>query len=1017
MAEARWTQVDFSGERPFASFLPGIAGPLGRPMWVFTVNRGQAVAAMGVGTKDNAIVEFQPASRAWLDTERTGLRTFCRVERAGGVRMHEAFGPADRTTLTAGLNALDLTARNEEVGLVVEVGLVIATGEPFAALIRLVTIRNTRPDAAVVSLLDGVARLLPFGVTDGLVKGIGRTVEAWMTVDGVDEAAPLFRLLASTGDAAEVAEIDAGHFFLAPGAERIIVDPTLVFGPDTGLAAPRGFADLGADGIAVAPQATRGRTPCAFALHRCTLAPGEAYTFVTVVGHARDHDEVIELRDGLGTAEQAAAWARDQRAAAERLGETLTDPIAIATADPAFDAYARQTYLDNLLRGGEPIEMGGRVLHLYGRKHGDLERDYNAFSLPPTPLSEGNANYRDLNQNRRNDVLFHPWVGATNVLDFLGALGLDGYNPLVLLGRRFRLDAAARRELGALTAGWRWFTWPEEFVPGELLLALEEAGQDPEPLHLLTLALERSEPVFATDFAEGYWVDHWIYNLDQLDAYRAVFPDRWRELLATPVGYTAASGVIPGRDERYVLTGRGVRQYAHVRPRDAVAPEVTVTVFAKLLGLAAIKTATLDPAGVGLEMEGGKPGWYDALNGLPGLLGSSLGEVRQLRRLLRLLAQAVADGDVTEAEVPVEVADLIAGVVAAALAWQEGGPDRDLLAWRELTALREAFRARTADGVGEERVRLAASELTEALGILHDRIGAAVAAAGEYPVGTMYLRFDVTHHEEIGTVDAAGRPYVRPLGFAPVPLPVFLEGAVHAMLDEPERAAAIHQEVCAGELYDAPLRMFRVNASLQGLTHEIGRARAFSPGWLENASIWLHMEYKYLLALLRAGEFETFHAAFANAAPYRQDAARYGRSPLENVSFLVSSAHPDPRLHGGGYVARLSGATAEFCSMWHLLTAGPTPFTVEDGALVCRLRPALPGDWFDADAAVRFTFVGAVPVTVLNPRRIDTWRAEPTAVTVVVDGVEHRADGGDLRGDLAHAVREGRAATLTLTYG
>ena len=43
----------------------------------------------------------------------------------------------------------------------------------------------------------------------------------------------------------------------------------------------------------------------------------------------------------------------------------------------------------------------------------------------------------------------------------------------------------------------------------------------------------------------------------------------------------------------------------------------------------------------------------------------------------------------------------------------------------------------------------------------------------------------------------------------------------------------------------------------------------------------------------------------------------------------------------------LSGATAEFCSMWHLLMAGPTPFVVENGELVCRLRPALPGAWFD----------------------------------------------------------------------
>ncbi len=38
----------------------------------------------------------------------------------------------------------------------------------------------------------------------------------------------------------------------------------------------------------------------------------------------------------------------------------------------------------------------------------------------------------------------------------------------------------------------------------------------------------------------------------------------------------------------------------------------------------ALKYSTLDSAGMGVEMEGGKPGWNDAMNGLPGLLGESV---------------------------------------------------------------------------------------------------------------------------------------------------------------------------------------------------------------------------------------------------------------------------------------------------------------------------------------------------------------------------------------------------------
>jgi hypothetical protein len=38
----------YAAARPFASFLPGIAGPTGIPMWVFYINRGRAIASFGV---------------------------------------------------------------------------------------------------------------------------------------------------------------------------------------------------------------------------------------------------------------------------------------------------------------------------------------------------------------------------------------------------------------------------------------------------------------------------------------------------------------------------------------------------------------------------------------------------------------------------------------------------------------------------------------------------------------------------------------------------------------------------------------------------------------------------------------------------------------------------------------------------------------------------------------------------------------------------------------------------------
>ena len=55
---------------------------------------------------------------------------------------------------------------------------------------------------------------------------------------------------------------------------------------------------------------------------------------------------------------------------------------------------------------------------------------------------------------------------------------------------------------------------------------------------------------------------------------------------------------------------------------DAVLGDVVkVPAISKLFMLAVSKFTLLDPAGMGVEYEGGKPGWNDAMNGLCGLFG------------------------------------------------------------------------------------------------------------------------------------------------------------------------------------------------------------------------------------------------------------------------------------------------------------------------------------------------------------------------------------------------------------
>ncbi|MDM7320106.1 MAG: cellobiose phosphorylase, partial [Fervidobacterium sp.] len=72
----RFVVENYNNSKPFASFLPGIAGKKGIPLWVFYVNRAQAIASFGIAHKDNPIMEFHPAFRSYQVIFTHGFRTF-----------------------------------------------------------------------------------------------------------------------------------------------------------------------------------------------------------------------------------------------------------------------------------------------------------------------------------------------------------------------------------------------------------------------------------------------------------------------------------------------------------------------------------------------------------------------------------------------------------------------------------------------------------------------------------------------------------------------------------------------------------------------------------------------------------------------------------------------------------------------------------------------------------------------------------------------------------------------------
>ncbi|MDD4849376.1 MAG: hypothetical protein PHO10_01605 [Gemmiger sp.] len=1021
----RW-QIENYGRKPvFSSFLPGIAGAKGIPLWCYYNNRGQAVCSFGAGDKDHSIMEFSPAHVAYQTVGQTGFRTF--IKRGG--KLTEPFADGCGT-ICIGANELEITWKNEEIS--VSALYFVLPGAPVGALARVLRVTNLAAPAEL-EILDGMPALVPYGVDQDSLKNMTQLATAWMQAEDYAQGAAYYRVRASMADSAVVTMVEGGNFALcldaAGSALPMIVQPEKIFGYDTALQTPVGFAQTPLQTLLGAKQVASNLFPCAFSGQTVTLQTGESTCQFALYGQAENKEKFHAFAATVGGAD----WFAKKRAQANALTDALTAAVATKTADPVFDAYCRQDYLDNLLRGGVPTVFESEdgknrnVFYLYSRKHGDPEREYNYFRMAPEYYSQGNGNFRDVAQNRRCDVLFEPRVGTDNVHLFFDLLQSDGYNPLVIEPMTYHAG-----DPGAALAALAPQSRPEaeallnaEFTPGQLAMAAENwqfvQGMDAARFTGMVLATAKSEPNAV--FTEGYWSDHWTYSLDLMESYLAVYPENKHALLLedkTYLWYETRALVLP-RTQRYRNTKNGLRQYAFLDTQRKAAsknkwmhtghgtgPVAQSTLMEKLVLLCAIKYATLDPAGMGVEMEGGKPGWYDALNGLPGLFGSAVTESCELARLLAFTATAL-EQDAAGEEIVLysETAALL-----RALAALGGDAQADAYArWDAANILKEGYRTATADGVAGDTTALPAAEVAAALRGFEGAVRAGIARATALNGGICPAYFYFVA-EDVQPRDGG----LMPGRFTPVTMPLFLEGPTRCLklaapaAQKAAQAAAVKESA----LYDTKLAMYKVNEDMTPLTFEAGRARAFTRGWLENESIWLHMEYKYILELLKSGLYPQFDEAFCAAAVPFLNPDTYGRSPLENVSFLASSANPDVGLHGRGFVARLSGSTAEFLQMWQWMLFGPTPFTKNATGLALSFCPHLPARLLPADGKVEATFLGRIPVQYhFNGTTAGRWQPSAWLLTMQ-DGTTGSYSGPALPDAAARAVRGGQVAAMAL---
>lgn len=561
-------------------------------------------------------------------------------------------------------------------------------------------------------------------------------------------------------------------------------------------------------------------------------------------------------------------------------------------------------------------------------------------------------------------------------------------------------------------------------------------------------ASSRYEPLGL--FGAGFWADHWTYYLDLINAYLSIYPDGEEYLMFdVKVPYFYSPATVRPRHEKYVLSFTYDYKGKHVRQLDASNEDelklksqldylnsksglMTIDAnwqhdlnnnrfltssIGKLFLLCTIKFATRDAYGMGIEYEAGRPGWNDAMNGLPGMVGSGMPEAYELKNLLKYVLSVIERFE-RSIVLPVELGDLIDKIDSALEELQGSGyEDGDLKSlpldvpqdffsyWNAVATAREDYRNSIAFNFSNKTRTIEASNLVQILtrwikevntGLLRAiKIGSqGYGDDGSSGVTPTYFSYNITNWTLTGETNKDGYELVNATAMSVGTFPLFLEGPVRMMKTSTtsEEARIIYRNVLASGLRDDKLKMYSISASLEGQSFDMGRMMAFSPGWLENQSIWTHMSYKYYLELLRNGLYVEFFNEMRGGGmlPF-MDPEVYGRSPMECSSFIASSAFPDPSRHGEGFLARLSGSTAEFLSVWVLMMVGPTPFFLEKKTKKLRmhLRPALPLWLFrresgrdGGDLTIEFLLFGSINVTYHNPKQLDLFGVPPDRYVV-----------------------------------
>jgi len=1008
---------DYLNASPFASFLPAVSGVKGKPLYAFYCNRGEAMGGFGVDSKETPITPFDSANLCYQNISLKSFRTFLKID---GEYVEAFKDKSNFNKMIINRSNVVILERSKFYELKITYSTV--PNKDYAALIRKVELTNIDSKEHNFEILDGLPIIFPHGLSNYCYKELVSLMSAYCLISGNDDYMPFIKFKTSTGDCSIVSEVEDGNAFVSldENSKRVktFVDLYSVFKDDDSLIRPNAFIELDKNSFINQDMQLENKLPCAFSFSEKKLKRDRKTYLYSLFGYF-DSEEMYRSEMSKIKIEDIENMIEES----ERLIDDLLSKIETKTSNHIFDIYVKQSLLDNNLRGGFPINLTKDAItpyYVFSRKHGDMERDYNAFLIPSMYYSSGPGNYRDVLQNRRNDLYLYPFLNDYNIKLFFNLIQLDGQNPLNVAPCAFSLnsdynckeiDEEFLKEL------------KKEYYPFTLYTYLIK-HQIKEKEEVFNSVLLNSKQVSKANFAEGYWIDHWTYLLDLLENYVSIYPDKLEELFfSESYKYFFSLVYVEPRSEKYCFIKENkIRQYGAIDlarlkkenekygydikktywVKDKNNEEIHTNLISKIFNLVLVKFSCLDNCQLGIEMECEKPGWNDAMNGLPGMFGSGMSETVELLRLISFSLTYFNSFKDRDIKILKEQYDFYQKLYDFLYQFKNGKIS-SFTYWDKVTSLREEFRKETHFGVDGEIKTIKVYDILTLFKEMKEILEKGIEKAKEIFNGILptYLVYEVDKYELLNRKNHLGYQTIKPLSFKLIKLPYFLEGPARELkLKKNRNLKEEYLKIKETEIYDKSLCFYKTSASLDEAPFEIGRVHAFTKGWLERECNFLHMSYKYLLGLLKNGLYEEFYKEIKTNLVVFMDPSVYKRSIIEHSSFIVPTVNPDSKLHGKGYFARLTGANAECLDMIYIMFLGEKVFEYKNNELYFVARPYLSKEFFNkGEASIKF--LDGLTFNIINRNNINAYEAK--SIKYVVNHMVF----DEIKGDLAYKIREG----------